>query len=230
MVKLTKRFRAAQEAADLSKEYTAEEAADVLAKLPKANFDETVEVSMKLLVDPRKGDQMVRGTVMLPHGNGKMVRVLAFTSDPDAAKAAGATEAGLDDIIEKIQAGWMDFDVAVATPDAMKEVRKIARVLGPKGLMPNPKAGTVSADLDKAIKEVMAGRVEFKLDKTATLGVGVGKRSFSAAQLVENMRALIEAVGSARPSGFKGRYIATAHISGTMTPSIKLAGSEYSKY
>lgn len=230
MVKPTKRFRAAQEAADLIKEYTVAEAVDVLAKLPKANFDETVELSLKLLVDPRKGDEMVRGTVMLPHGSGKTVRVLAFTTDADTAKAAGASEAGLEDVIEKIQGGWMDFDVAVATPDAMKEVRKIARVLGPKGLMPNPKAGTVSPDIEKAIKEVMAGRVEFKLDKTATLGVGVGKRSFSNEQILENLNTLIEAVGKARPSGFKGRYIRSITISGTMTPGLKVAGSEYSKF
>ena len=230
MVKLTKRFQAAQEAADLSKEYTVEEAVETLAKFPKAKFDETVELSMKLLVDPRKGEEMVRGTVMLPHGSGKTVRVLAFTSDVEAAKAAGATEAGLEDMIEKVQGGWVDFDVAVATPDAMKEVRKIARVLGPKGLMPNPKAGTVSPDIDKAIKEVMAGRVEFKLDKSATLGVGVGKRSFSKEQIAENVNAILDAIGKARPAGFKGRYIRSASISGTMTPGLKIAGSEYSKY
>jgi len=230
MVKLTKRFRAAQEAADLSKEYTVEEAVETLAKFPKAKFDETVELSMKLLVDPRKGEEMVRGTVMLPHGSGKTVRVLAFTSDVEAAKAAGATEAGLEDMIEKVQGGWVDFDVAVATPDAMKEVRKIARVLGPKGLMPNPKAGTVSPAIDKAIKEVMAGRVEFKLDKSATLGVGVGKRSFSNEQIAENVNAILDAIGKARPAGFKGRYIRSASISGTMTPGLKIAGSEYSKY
>lgn len=230
MVKLTKRFRAAQEAADLNKEYTVEEAVETLAKFPKAKFDETVELSMKLLVDPRKGEEMVRGTVMLPHGSGKKVRVLAFTTDVEAAKAAGATEAGLEDMIEKVQGGWVDFDVAVATPDAMKEVRKIARVLGPKGLMPNPKAGTVSPDIDKAIKEVMAGRVEFKLDKSATLGVGVGKRSFSNEQIADNVNAILDAIGKARPAGFKGRYIRSASISGTMTPGLKIAGSEYSKY
>lgn len=230
MVKLTKRFRAAQEVADLRKEYTVEEAVETLAKFPKAKFDETVELSMKLLVDPRKGEEMVRGTVMLPHGSGKTVRVLAFTTDVEAAKAAGATEAGLEDMIEKVQGGWLDFDVAVATPDAMKEVRKIARVLGPKGLMPNPKAGTVSPDIDKAIKEVMAGRVEFKLDKSATLGVGVGKRSFSNEQIAENVNAILDAIGKARPAGFKGRYIRSASISGTMTPGLKIAGSEYSKY
>ena len=230
MVKLTKRYRAAQESADLGKEYSVEEAVGVLEKMPKAKFDETVEVSMKLLVDPRKGDEMVRGTVMLPHGSGKSVKVLAFTSDPEAAKSAGAAEAGLEEIIEKIQGGWMGFDVAVATPDAMKEVRKIARVLGPKGLMPNPKAGTVSPKIEDAIKEVMAGRVEFKLDKGANLGVGIGKRSFSNEQLVENIKALMDAIGKARPENFKGRYIRSTSVSATMTPGIKITGSEYSQY
>lgn len=230
MVKLSKQYRAAQDAADLSKEYSAAEAVEVLAKLPKAKFDETVEVSFKLGVDPRKGDEMVRGTVMLPHGSGKTVRVIAFTTDADAAKEAGAMEAGLEDLIAKVQGGWFDFDVAVATPDAMKEVRKIARVLGPKGLMPNPKAGTVSPDINKAINEVMAGRVEYKVDKSATMGVGIGKRSFENTQVVENLNALIEAIGKARPSAFKGRYIKSIYLSGTMTPGVKIAGSEFAKY
>ena len=230
MVKLSKKYRASLEAADLSKEYSAEEAVAILAKLPKAKFDETVEVSFKLGVDPRKGEEMVRGTVMLPHGSGKTVRVIAFTTDADAAKAAGASEAGLEDLIAKVQDGWFDFDVAVATPDAMKEVRKIARVLGPKGLMPNPKAGTVSPDITKAINEVMAGRGEYKLDKSATMGVGIGKRSFEATQVLENLNTLIEAIGKARPNGFKGRYIKTIYISATMTPGVKIAGSEFAKY
>lgn len=230
MVKLSKKFRAAAEAADLSKEYSVAEAVETLSKLPKAKFDETIEISMKLGVDPRKGDEMVRGTVMLPHGSGKTVRVLAFTADAQAALDAGATEAGLDDMIAKVQGGWFDFDVAVATPEAMKEVRKIARVLGPKGLMPNPKAGTVSDDIAKAIQEVMAGRVEYKVDKNASLGVGVGKRSFSNEQVAENLSAILEAVGKARPSVFKGRYIKSVYVSATQTPGIKLASSEFAKY
>lgn len=230
MVKLSKKFRAASEAADLSKEYTIAEAVEALAKLPKAKFDETIEVSLKLGVDPRKGDEMVRGTVMLPHGSGKKVRVIAFTADAQAALDAGAAEAGLDDLIAKVQGGWFDFDVAVATPDAMKEVRKIARVLGPKGLMPNPKAGTVSPDIEKAINEVMAGRVEYKVDKNASLGVGVGKRSFSNEQVTDNLSAIMEAIGKARPSVFKGRYIKSVYVSGSQTPSIKLSSSEFAKY
>ena len=198
--------------------------------MPKAKFDETIELSLKLGVDPRKGDEMVRGTVMLPHGSGKTVRVLAFTADPEAALAAGAMEAGLDELIAKVQGGFFDFDVAVATPDAMKEVRKIARVLGPKGLMPNPKAGTVSDDIAKAIQEVMAGRVEYKVDENASLGVGVGKRSFSVDEVVGNLTAIMEAIGKARPASFKGRYIKSVYVSASQTPSIKLASSEYAKY
>lgn len=228
-MKLSKKYRAATEAADLTKDYSLEDAVSVLAKLPKANFDETVEVSMKLGVDPRQGDQMVRGTVMLPHGNGKSVKVLAFTNDAEAAKAAGAEFAGLEDMIAKVKEGWVGFDVAVATPDAMKEVRKVARVLGPKGLMPNPKAGTVAEDISKAIKEVMAGRVEFKIDKTAALGVGIAKRSFTEVQILENVQALLDALSKARPTGLKGRYISKATITATMQPGIRLASSVYSQ-
>lgn len=230
MVKLHKKYKAALEVADLSKEFTLEEAVAVLNKFPKAKFDETVEVSFRLAVDPRQGDQMVRGTVVLPHGSGKKVRVLAFTADADAALAAGADFAGLKDYMEKIQNGWFDFDVAVATPEAMREVRTIARVLGPKGLMPNPKSGTVTDDLAKAVREVKAGRVEFKVDKTANIGVGVGKRSFAPEQLVENVRSLLTAVGAARPAGLKGRYIMSATLTATMTPGVRLAASDYNKF
>jgi large subunit ribosomal protein L1 len=229
MVKLHKKYKAALEVADLSKEYPLEEAVAVLNKFPKAKFDETVEVSFRLAVDPRQGDQMVRGTVVLPHGSGKKVRVLAFTTDADAALAAGADFAGLKDYMDKIQAGWFDFDVAVATPEAMREVRTIARTLGPKGLMPNPKSGTVTDDLAKAIKEVKAGRVEFKVDKTANVGVGVGKRSFASEQLIENVRSLLAAVGAARPASLKGRYIMSATLTATMTPGVRLAASDYNQ-
>ncbi|RME73487.1 MAG: 50S ribosomal protein L1, partial [Verrucomicrobia bacterium] len=164
MIKPSKRYRAALELVDRKAEYPLSEAIALLKKMPQARFDETVEMAFRLGVDPRQGDQMVRGTVTLPHGSGKKVTVLAFTTDSDAAREAGADYAGLEDLIEKIKEGWLDFDVAVATPEAMKEVRQIARVLGPKGLMPNPKSGTVSPDLAEAIKAVKAGRVEFKMD------------------------------------------------------------------
>ncbi len=227
MSKPTKKYRASLEVADLSKEYSIAEAVDILYKFPKAKFDETIEVSLRLAADPRQGEQMVRGTVTLPHGSGKKVTVLAFTNDAEAALAAGADHAGLKDYMEKISDGWLDFDVAVATPEAMKEVRTIARVLGPKGLMPNPKSGTVSDNIAEAIKAVKAGRVEFKMDKTANIGVGVGKCSFSQEQVSENVKALITAVGNARPAGVKGRYILNVAVAATMTPSVSLASGEY---
>lgn len=229
MVKLSKRYKAATQAADLGKDYSIPEAVAVLYKLPKARFDETVELSFRLGVDPRQGDQMVRGTVSLPNGSGKKIRVLAFTENPQAALDAGAEYAGLKEYLAKIQEGWMDFDVAVATPEAMKEVRTIARVLGPKGLMPNPKSGTVSDNLSQAIKEVKAGRVEFKMDKAANIGVGVGKRSFTPNQIVENVNALLAAIGKARPASFKGKYLHNVVLSATMSPGVRLASSEYSK-
>jgi large subunit ribosomal protein L1 len=229
MVKLNKRIKAATAVADLTAEYPLQEAIEVLYKFPKAKFDETVEVSMCLDVDPRQGDQMVRGTVALPNGSGKKVRVLAFTEDPKGATDAGAEFAGLDDYMEKIQEGWMDFDVAVATPEAMKKVRSIARVLGPKGLMPNPKSGTVSDDIAGAIKAVKAGRVEFKMDKAANIGVGIGKRSFEKNQIAENFSALLDAVAKAKPEAIKGRYIKNVVITATMSPGVRLASSEYAK-
>jgi len=230
MVKHSKRYKAATATTDLSKEFPLDEAVAVLMKFPKAKFDETVELSFRLGVDPKMGDQMVRATVVLPNGSGKKVRVLAFTENVAAAMAAGAEYAGVKEYITKIQEGWMDFDVAVATPDAMKEVRAIAKVLGPKGLMPNPKSGTVSDNLAQAIKEVKAGRVEFKMDKAANVGVGIGKRSFSKEQILENANALLAAVGKAKPASFKGKYIHTAVLSSTMSPGVRLASAEYSKF
>ncbi|BET69313.1 50S ribosomal protein L1 [Opitutales bacterium ASA1] len=229
MKKPSKKYRASLEVADLAKEYPLAEAVATLYRLPKAKFDETVDLSLRLAVDPRQGDQMVRGTVALPNGSGKKVRVLAFTENPDAARAAGAEVAGLKDVIAKIQEGWMDFDVAVATPEAMKEVRTIARVLGPKGLMPNPKSGTVSDNIAQAIKDVKAGRVEFKMDKAANVGVGIGKRSFTPEQIVENLGAALAAIGKARPASIKGKFIHSVVISTTMSPGVRLASSEYSK-
>jgi len=229
MEKLSKRYKAATQAADLSKEYSLQDAVAALYKFPKAKFDETIEVSVRLGVDPKMGDQMVRATVALPNGSGKKVRVLAFTEDAAAALAAGAEYAGLKDYLAKINEGWVEFDVAVATPGAMKEVRAVAKVLGPKGLMPNPKSGTVSDNLAQAIKEVKAGRVEFKMDKAANVGVGVGKRSFTQEQLIENIQALFGALTKAKPASFKGKYIHNMVISSTMSPGVRLSASEYSK-
>jgi len=225
----SKRYRAAAKAADLTKSYTLVEAVELLGKFPSAKFDETVELSIRLGVDPTQGDQMVRGTTPLPNGSGKKVRVLVFTDNPEAAIKAGADFAGLQDMMTKVTEGWLDFDVAIATTEAMKQVRTLARVLGPKGLMPNPKAGTVSDDVVSAIKAVKAGRVEFKMDKSANIGVGVGKRSFTPAQITENAAAVIDAVSKAKPASFKGIYIKSIYISSSMSPGVQLASTEFSK-
>jgi ribosomal protein L1, bacterial/chloroplast len=230
--KHSKRYNSAIKVADLTKEYPLAEAVEVLTKFPKAKFDETVEVSFRLGVDPTSGEQNVRGTTPLPNGSGKQVRVLVFTDNPQAALDAGADHAGLDDMMAKISnEGWLDFDVAIATTEAMKKVRTLARVLGPKGLMPNPKSGTVTDDVVAGIKAVKAGRVEFKMDKTANLGVGVGKRSFTPAQILENVQAVVEAVGKAKPATFKGgSFIKSVTLSSSMSPAVKIASGEFSKY
>jgi len=224
----SKRYRSAIQVADLTKDYPLNEAVEILTKFPKAKFDETIELSLRLGVDPAQGDQMVRGTTPLPNGSGKKVRVV-FTDDPAKALAAGADHAGLADLMAKINEGWLDFDVAISTTEAMKQVRTLARVLGPKGLMPNPKSGTVTDDIAAGIKAVKAGRVEFKMDKTANIGVGVGKRSFTSAQITENVTAVLDAIAKAKPASFKGHYIKTAVISSSMSPGVKLAATELNK-
>lgn len=227
----SKRYRSAVKVADLGKEYPLKDAVEILAKFPKAKFDETVELSFRLGVDATSGEQNVRGTTPLPNGSGKKVRVLVFTDDPQKALAAGADFAGLADMMKKVQEGWLDFDVAIATNEAMKQVRTLARVLGPKGLMPNPKAGTVTDDVAAGIKAVKAGRVEFKMDKTANIGVGVGKRSFTPQQILENAAAVLEAVGKAKPATYHGhQFIKSVSISSSMSPSVRIASTEFSKY
>ena len=221
----SKRYRKALESVDSSKHYSLAEAVDLLKKFPATKFDQTVEIAMKLGVDPRQSDQMVRGTVPLPHGSGKNVRVLVFTQggeSEEAAKAAGAEHVGFDEYIKKCNEGWVEFDVAIATPEAMAEVRKLGRVLGPRGLMPNPKTGTVTADTAKAVKEVKAGRVEYKIDKTANMHVPVGKVSFDADKLSDNVKALIDAVLKSKPSSSKGAFILTCTLTATMSPGISL--------
>ena len=231
MQKQSKRYRAAQKVADLSKSYSLAEAVEILGKFNKTKFDETVELSFRLGVDATQGDQMVRGTTPLPHGTGKKVRVIVFTDSPDAALAAGADEAGLAELMKKVSEGWLDFDVAIATTEAMKQVRTLARVLGPKGLMPNPKSGTVTDDVATAIKAVKAGRIEFKMDKAANIGVGVGKCSFAANQILENAQAALEAIGKAKPGSFKGAgYIKAVVLSSSMSPGIQINNSEYNKF
>jgi len=221
----SKRFKKALELVDATKAYPLKDAVGVLAKFPKAKFNETVDLAFRLGVDPKQSDQMVRGTVPLPHGSGKVVRVLVFAkSGPaaEAAKSAGAEFVGYDDMIEKCKGGWADFDVAIATPDAMVEVRKLGKVLGPRGLMPNPKTGTVTDDTAKAVKEVKAGRVEFKVDKAGNIHVPVGKASFSGAQILENAQSVIEAVVRNRPASVKGVFVRSCTLSLTMSPPLRL--------
>jgi len=225
----SKRFKKALEAVDASKSYPLKEAVGVLAKFPKAKFNETIDLAFRLGVDPKQSDQMVRGTVPLPHGSGKVVRVLVFAKGAaaEAARAAGAENIGFEDMIAKCNTGWADFDVAIATPEAMVEVRKLGKVLGPRGLMPNPKTGTVTEDTAKAVKEVKAGRVEFKTDKAGNVHVIVGKASFKPEQLEENARAVIEAVAKARPQSVKGIYMQSCTLSATMSPAVRVDVREY---
>jgi large subunit ribosomal protein L1 len=221
----SKRYKKALAMVDGAKAYPLKAAAELLTKFPKAKFNETVELAFKLGVDPKQSDQMVRGTVVLPHGSGKTVRVLVFAKPgaaADAAKAAGAEYVGFEEYIKKCQEGWVDFDVAIATPEAMTEVRKLGKVLGPRGLMPNPKTGTVTDDTAKAVKEVKAGRVEFKIDKAGNVHVPIGKASFSPTQIEENARAVVDAVLKARPATLRGTYVQSATLSLTMSPPIRL--------
>ena len=229
--KRSKRYNEAAKLVDSSKNYVVEEAVELMKSFPAPKFDPTVTVSFHLTVDPRKADQMVRGSVALPNGTGKNVRVIVFAQGEaaQAALEAGAEKVGLDDLIKEIQNGYLDFDSAIATPDAMAQVRKIARVLGPRGLMPNPKTGTVTDDTAKAVREVKAGRVDFKVDKNANISAAVGKLSFESDKLVENARAFISAVVKARPSGAKGAYIAGVTMSSSMNPGLSISPVEYSK-
>jgi large subunit ribosomal protein L1 len=224
-----KRYREAVKLVDGKREYKLADAVSVLAKFPKAKFDESIDLAFKLGVDPKQSDQMVRGTVALPHGTGKKVRVVVFAKGPaaDAAKEAGAEHVGFEDLIKQVQGGWLDFDVAVATPEAMQEVRKLGKQLGPKGLMPNPKTGTVTEDTAKAVREVKAGRVEFKMDKAANVHVALGKLSFPMQQIEENARAVINGLVHARPAAAKGKFIENCTISATMSPGLRIDMHEF---
>ena len=216
-----KNFRKAVEQVE-EKPYKLSVAMELVKKVAFAKFDETVEVSMSLGVDPKHADQMVRGTVQLPHGLGKTVRVIVIASTDKIreAREAGADEAGGDDIVQKIQGGWLDFDAVVATPDMMRSVGKLGRVLGPRGLMPNPKTGTVTFEVAKAVKDVKAGKVEFRVDKGGNIHAPVGKASFEAARLTENASALISSVLRAKPAASKGHYVKSVTVSSTMGPGI----------
>ena len=224
MIKLTKRQKEYQKLVDENKVYTLEEAVAILKKAPHAKFDETVEISFKMNADPKQADQMVRGTVGLPHGTGKNVKVLVLCKGEGATAAneAGADYVGGSDLIQKIVAGWIDFDVVISAPDMMREVGKLGRVLGPRGLMPNPKTGTVTNDLARAVKESKAGRIEFKLDKLGNINVGAGKISFEEKNICDNALAVIKAVGKAKPHGIKGKYIKNIAIATTMGPGVRL--------
>src|SRR5499425_3030729 len=214
----SKRYRAAAQQIDRAKNYSLPDSVTTLKKFSPTKFDQTVTLSFRLGVDPKQSDQMVRGTCPLPHGSGKKVRVLVF-AEGEAAKAAqdaGAEFVGMKDLVQKCQEGFQDFDVAIATPAAMSEVRKLGKVLGPRGLMPNPRTGTVTEDTAKAVKEVKAGRIEFKIDKAGNIHVPVGKASFNQTQIEENARSVIDAVVKARPHSVKGTYINSCTISGTM--------------
>lgn len=226
----SKRYKKATSLVEPDKTYSLKGGVEILGRFPRAKFVESVDLAFQLGVDPKQSDQMVRGTVPLPHGSGKVVRVLVFAKPgaaAEAAKAAGAEFVGFDDMIRKCNEGWSDFDVAIATPEAMTEVRKLGKVLGPRGLMPNPKTGTVTEDTAKAVREVKAGRVEFKIDKAANVHVAIGKASFTPEQVIDNARAVIEAVQKARPSSAKGTFVRSITLSLTMSPGIRLDTREF---
>ncbi len=204
--------------------YEPEEAVRLVKELATARFDETVEVAVRLGVDPRHADQMVRGAVVLPHGTGRRVRVLVFARGEKAkeAEAAGADHVGAEELVERIQGGWLDFDAAVATPDMMAVVGRVGKILGPRGLMPNPKTGTVTFDVAQAVRDVKAGKIEFRTDKTGIVHAPIGKASFEADQLLQNLRALMEAILRAKPEGAKAQYVRTVTISSTMGPGVRV--------
>ena len=224
MGKHGKRYQEAAKLVEHGKAYEPDEAMDLLKQTATTKFDGSVEAHIRLGVDPRHADQMVRGTVGLPHGSGKVVRVAVFAQGDKAAEAAaaGADEVGADDLAEKIEGGWLEFDVAVATPDMMGRVGKLGRILGRRGLMPNPKAGTVTFDLERVIKELKGGRIEFKVDKGGIIHVPFGRSTFEADQLVENLAALTDAVNRARPKDTKGQYFRSLTVASTMGPGIRV--------
>ncbi|HBE45768.1 MAG TPA: 50S ribosomal protein L1 [Deltaproteobacteria bacterium] len=228
MAKAGKKYTESIKKVNREKRYTIEEAVDLLSQISYAKFDETVELALRLGVDPRHSEQMVRGSVALPHGLGKKVRVLVFAKGQKEKEAqeAGADYVGAEDLIEKIQKGWMEFDKAIATPDMMGMVSKLGKILGPRGLMPNPKVGTVTFDIAKTVKEMKAGRVEFRVDKAGNLHVPVGKISFGKEKLLDNIHALLESILRLKPPSSKGTYIKGVAIATTMSPGIKIDPSD----
>lgn len=225
MPKHGKRYMSALKEYDRGQLYDTIQALELVKTMSKAKFDETVEVSVRLGVDPRQADQQVRGTVVLPHGTGKVARVAVFAKGDKAkeAEAAGAEFVGAEDLIERVQGGWTDFDVAVATPDMMGAVGKLGRILGPRGLMPNPKTGTVTFDITKAIQDIKAGKVEYRVDRTAIIHCPIGKASFDTEMLATNLRTLIDAINRSKPTAAKGTYLKSVVLSSTMGPGVKTA-------
>jgi large subunit ribosomal protein L1 len=224
MAKMSRRFRQARENITADKKYTLDESCELIKKLATAGFDETVEVAISLNVNPKHADQMVRGTCILPNGTGKTARVVVFASGEkaDQAREAGADFVGDEDLATKIQDGWLEFDVAIASPDMMRTVGKLGRVLGPRGLMPNPKTGTVTNEVAEAVKEAKAGKITFRVDKTGNLHVPVGRASFEKEALAENVMTFFEKVLHLRPSAVKGQYMKNISVSSTMGPGIKI--------
>jgi large subunit ribosomal protein L1 len=227
-MKISKRVKNNLSAIDKKKEYKISEAVELVKKLANAKFDESVDVAVRLGVDPRHADQMVRGTVVLPHGTGKNVRVLVLTRGPkeQEAKEAGADYVGFDEYIKKIQEGWLDFDVVVATPDVMPEVGKLGKILGARGLMPNPKSGTVTNDVGKVVKELKAGKIQFRVDRGGIVHASIGKASFDAQKLIENFKALMSTILRLKPASAKGQYVKSVYFSSTMGPGIKIDRNE----
>ena len=224
-----KRLTAARKLVDASKVYTVEQAAEIISKIPKAKFDESVDIAICLGVNPRKAEENVRGTASLPHGTGKTLRVLAFAKGEKAkeAEAAGADFVGAEDIVAKIEKGWMDFDAVVATPDVMALVGRVGKLLGPRGLMPNPKVGTVTFEIGKAIEAIKSGRVEFRVEKAGIVHVGVARASFEQDKIAENVKSVIEAIVKAKPQTSKGIYLKSIYLSTTMGPSIQVDAVAY---
>ena len=219
-----KKYQEATKLVDRTRLYEPREAVTLVKETSTVNFDPTIEAHIRLGVDPRHADQMVRGTVVLPHGTGKVVRVAVFAQGEKAQEAlrGGADEVGAEDLVKKIEAGWLEFDVALATPDTMGMVGRLGKILGRRGLMPNPKSGTITFDIERALREVKAGRVEFKVDKGAIIHTSFGKASFEAEALLENLTTLLDAVNRARPSGAKGQYLKGLTIASTMGPGIRV--------
>ncbi len=224
MAKVGKRIKTAREGVDRNKEYAVSEALDLIKSNSTAKFDETVEVAINLGVDPRHADQMVRGACVLPNGTGKTVRVAVFARDAkaDEAKAAGADIVGAEELVKEVQGGKIDFDTVIATPDMMPLVGRLGKVLGPRGMMPNPKVGTVTPDVTKAVKDAKGGSVQFRVEKAGIIHAGVGKASFEASKLEENVKAFVDAVIKAKPSGAKGTYVKRVALSSTMGPGVKV--------